>query len=447
MSQHDYVIDNQNGAAFRADLNGALNAVVTNNSGNTAPSATFAGMLWDDTLNGKIKKRNTSNSDWIVIGDLESQNMGLASKQGVQSQAYTSFNTTGSAGTLVVTTSPGYGALTTNQRMYLTFNVGSTGADTLNRDSTGAKLLKQYNNLGAKVTAVFATGQRADVVYDGTDYVILDSLPPDASAIPQIQTLSTPTFAGGAMTIPGVAFSLDFRSTTLANPTITRVSGTLANLVISSGSSLGTVSGVQSELVVIVMNNAGTLEYAVGNISGGMDLSETGLISTTAEGGAGAADSANVFYSTTARTNLPYRVVGTYRSTQATAGTWATAMSLIQGQGGRSILPLAPSVKAFCTFDGTTAGTNPPSSGFNVTSIVRNGTGDYTVNFSTALPSASYTMSGATTTAATSAVTVGFAAAGAGSAPTTKTTSACRITTGNASAAQDCKLVTLTFIG
>jgi len=61
------------------------------------------------------------------------------------------------------------------------------------------------------------------------------------------------------------------------------------------------------------------------------------LITTTAEGGAGGADSSTVIYSTTARTNVAYRVLGIIRSTQATAGTWATAPSLIQGAGGQAI--------------------------------------------------------------------------------------------------------------
>jgi hypothetical protein len=42
-------------------------------------------------------------------------------------------------------------------------------------------------------------------------------------------------------------------------------------------------------------------------------------------------------YSTTARTNVAYRVIGVVRSTQTTAGTWATAPSLIQGQGGQAL--------------------------------------------------------------------------------------------------------------
>jgi hypothetical protein len=152
----------------------------------------------------------------------------------------------------------------------------------------------------------------------------------------QIRAISA-SVASSALTISASALTLDFRSTTLTSGTVTTVTGTPSNLVISSGSTLGTVSATQSRIVVIAMNNAGTLELAAVNISGGTQLDETNLISTTAEGGAGAADSATVVYSTTARTSLAYRVIGYIESTQATAGTWATTPSTIQGQGGQAL--------------------------------------------------------------------------------------------------------------
>jgi hypothetical protein len=145
------------------------------------------------------------------------------------------------------------------------------------------------------------------------------------------------SIAASALTISASSLTLDFRSTTLGSGTVTTVTGTPSNLVISSGSTLGTISAQQSRIVVIALNNAGTIELAAVNISGGTQLDETNLISTTAEGGAGAADSASVVYSTTARSSLAYRVIGYIESTQATAGTWATAPSTIQGSGGLAL--------------------------------------------------------------------------------------------------------------
>jgi hypothetical protein len=152
----------------------------------------------------------------------------------------------------------------------------------------------------------------------------------------------TASVASNAMTVTLNPTVLDFRSTPLTSGTVnTRTVASAISVVVSSGSTLGTVSAQQSRIVVIALDNAGTIELAVVNISGGTNLDETTLISTTAEGGAGAADSATVVYSTTARTSLPYRVVGYIESTQATAGTWATAPSTIQGYGGQALAAMS----------------------------------------------------------------------------------------------------------
>lgn len=152
----------------------------------------------------------------------------------------------------------------------------------------------------------------------------------------EVQTINA-SVAASALTITASRLSLDFRSATLTSGTVTTIVGIPANLVISSGSTLGTTNAIQSDIAVLALNNAGTIELAAANMTGGVQIDEVGVISTTAEGGAGAADSATVVYSTTARSNLAYRVLGIIRSTQATAGTWATAPSLIQGSGGNAL--------------------------------------------------------------------------------------------------------------
>jgi hypothetical protein len=77
MPQHDYVIANASGAAVRADLNSALSAIVTNNSGATAPTPTYAYQWWADTTTGLLKIRNAANSDWVTVGTLATANLGL----------------------------------------------------------------------------------------------------------------------------------------------------------------------------------------------------------------------------------------------------------------------------------------------------------------------------------------------------------------------------------
>jgi hypothetical protein len=68
MAQHDYNLINQSGASFRADLNNALAAIATNNSGTSEPSTAFAYEWWIDTSTGLLKIRNSANSAWITTG-------------------------------------------------------------------------------------------------------------------------------------------------------------------------------------------------------------------------------------------------------------------------------------------------------------------------------------------------------------------------------------------
>lgn len=95
------------------------------------------------------------------------------------------------------------------------------------------------------------------------------------------------------------------------------------SLVVSSGSTLGQASASTARLFIYLIDNAGTLELAVSQTL----YPDNQTISTTAEGGAGAADSGTVIYSTTARSNVNFRLIGTLQNTQTTAGTWASAGS------------------------------------------------------------------------------------------------------------------------
>ena len=71
MATHDYVIDNQSASAFRSDLNNVLQAILTQNSSATAPTTATANMIWYDTTNKQLKKRNEAGSAWIVLGTID----------------------------------------------------------------------------------------------------------------------------------------------------------------------------------------------------------------------------------------------------------------------------------------------------------------------------------------------------------------------------------------
>lgn len=346
MSQADYTIADQDGASFLVDINNQLAAIVSNNSGATEPTTTYAYQWWADTSAGVLKQRNAANNAWITIGTLASTNLGLLAltggtltgalneAQGADIASAGTVNLTTATGNYVhITGTTTITAITLAQGYERT--VVFDGALTL---TNGASLLlPTAANITtvAGDTAVFR-GEAAGVVRcvayvkkDGTAIA-------GGTATDKIQPI-TASVGSNALTITLNPTTLDFRDATLGSGTVnTRTVSSAISVVVSSGSTLGTVNAVQNRLVVLAIDNAGTVELAVANAIGIGNIDETGVISTTAEGGVGAADSSSIIYSTTARSNVPYRVVGFVESTQATAGTWATAPSKIQGAGGLS---------------------------------------------------------------------------------------------------------------
>ena len=71
MATHDYVIANGTGAAVRSDLNNALAAIVSNNSGSSEPGTTYAYQWWADTNANVLKLRNSSNDGWVTLRELD----------------------------------------------------------------------------------------------------------------------------------------------------------------------------------------------------------------------------------------------------------------------------------------------------------------------------------------------------------------------------------------
>tara|TARA_R110000822_G_scaffold158318_2_gene297893 strand:- start:854 stop:1300 length:447 start_codon:yes stop_codon:yes gene_type:complete len=67
MAQHDFVIDNQTFPNFRTDLNDAWTAIVSQSSGGTEPTTTYAYQLWYDNGNNVLKIRNAANNAWIAL--------------------------------------------------------------------------------------------------------------------------------------------------------------------------------------------------------------------------------------------------------------------------------------------------------------------------------------------------------------------------------------------
>jgi hypothetical protein len=169
MSQHDLNIANQGFPAFRADLNDALVALGTTNSGATAPATTFANQLWYDTANNILKIRNEDNDAWISIATLD-QTGDLVSAIGSTTLA----NLVTLAGTQTLTnktlTSPAINGQTVDK---ITDTQGGvftpSSAIMRNRIINGAMVIDQ-RNAGASVTLTTATLYPVDrfATYEGT---------------------------------------------------------------------------------------------------------------------------------------------------------------------------------------------------------------------------------------------------------------------------------------
>lgn len=163
--------------------------------------------------------------------------------------------------------------------------------------------------------------------------------------------------AAGSQPSSASPVQVAFRSTTNATGTFSTGTATGATtVVISSGSTLGFLSGGTYNLWVYAINNAGTIELGTS-----MTLFDTSVVlSSTAEGGAGAADSNNVIYSTTTRANVAMRVIAKMVISEATAGTWVSVPTVISCQYYDSPLAFDPILLYATNVAGTTIDNTSP---------------------------------------------------------------------------------------
>ena len=79
----DYNIANASGASVRSDLNAVFSAIKTLNSGGSDPSNTEAFMPYVDTAdNNNLKIRNSGNTGFTTIGPVNTANLGLLPRAG-----------------------------------------------------------------------------------------------------------------------------------------------------------------------------------------------------------------------------------------------------------------------------------------------------------------------------------------------------------------------------
>ena len=68
MTQHDYNIANSTFPSVRSDLNTALEAIATVNSGSTLPANPFSGQFAINTSTNVLYQTNHANTSWLAIG-------------------------------------------------------------------------------------------------------------------------------------------------------------------------------------------------------------------------------------------------------------------------------------------------------------------------------------------------------------------------------------------
>ena len=163
--------------------------------------------------------------------------------------------------------------------------------------------------------------------------------PTDASLPRQLQAVSS-SVAGNALTLGYSGGVLDFRNSSQTNGAVSTLTVGALSLIVPSGATLGMTNAQPARLALLVANSAGTPVLCVVNLTGGLQLDETNLISPTAI--SAASNSATTIYSASAVVaNSPYRIVGFVDITEATAGAWASDATLKQGCGGQALAAMS----------------------------------------------------------------------------------------------------------
>lgn len=246
-----------------------------------------------------------------------------------------------------------------------TFEIITNGGDTFNVDSDGNIDMSsatsvtyldesiEYNDLSQEVRNILS---RAAV----QGYIT-------ATAAANAITISMKTLTGGDPSASD-PITVVLRSATITNGSLTSYQITAAlSTVISSGSKLGCASAEQVRIHIGAMLNGTTgieLFYWTATVIGTTTIRRfdpMALITTTAEGGGGAADSAQTPYSTTARASQPWIYLGYIEATSgATAGQWASIDKIVNWQPG---IPMpGDMIQSFSALDSAvaTGGTNIP---------------------------------------------------------------------------------------
>ena len=215
------------------------------------------------------------------------------------------------------------------------FNIGAAtlalAGIYLGAPSSRSTRITAHQSLGASNTLVLPNGNGTSRYYPETDgsgnltFVKPKRSPMDlheygfSDAVAANALTATLKGADGATLSSTNPVNFVFRNATAATGTPTELEITAdLTLTVSSGSTLGFLSGATHYLYWYVANDGGTARLAVSQSY----FDEGELASSTAEGGGGAADSGTILYSGTAFTSKAIRLLRRTKHSLTTAGTW-----------------------------------------------------------------------------------------------------------------------------
>jgi hypothetical protein len=158
MAQADYVVANGTGAAVRSDLNGQLAAIVSNNSGATEPATMYAYQWWADTTAGLLRLRNSANSAWVTIRQLDGEFSTVPVENGTAAAPSIYFKDSGTDSGFF---SPGTDAVAISTAGANRLHITSAGLVGIGTSSPGGKL--DVRDAGTTIPALGAVGTGLNV--------------------------------------------------------------------------------------------------------------------------------------------------------------------------------------------------------------------------------------------------------------------------------------------
>ena len=339
----DYNIANASGASVRSDLNAVFSAIKTLNSGGSDPSNPEAFMLYVDTAdNNNLKIRNSANNGFTTVGPVNTVNLGLLPLSGgtMTGQILADDASQDASPAYSFDQDPDTGMFRSGSNR-ISFAVAGNRVTSL--DSNGLTL----NSFGGNTKGLYFA--------DANNSHSINLRAPDTLTTNPTLTLPNGNGSAGQFLQTDGSGNLSFATVSTAGTGLT--GNTLAsNITASSLTSVGTLTS-------LTVSGSITGSIASSNISGALFT----LFGTSISRGNSVSSFTTITATNSRVTNLQ----------DSSGGNNSTPNQIQQGRA-----------KAWVNFNGS--GSVSIRDDFNVSSITDNGSGDYTINFSSNMANSNY---------------------------------------------------------